>query len=181
MSKESARGRGIGGHTLPNKGQTNDWITPKSLLQKLDKFDLDPCQSLTQPWPCAARGYTINDNGLALPWSGRVFCNPPYGDECWPFLEKLAIHGNGIALVFARTETKFFQLHVWDKADAILFIDGRLTFYMPDGTKGKGNSGGPSVLIAYGKENVEFLRKSKVAGALVADWENSRQKTPALF
>jgi hypothetical protein len=164
--------KGIGGHTLPHRGRSNDWITPRHVLKALGAFDLDPCQSLTQPWPCAKRGYTIVDNGLVKKWIARerVFCNPPYGDEAWPFMQRLAEHRNGIGLLFGRTETKMFREHIWQQADAILFLAGRLTFYLPDGRKGKGNSGGPSVLIAYGPENVACLRNCGLPGALVTQW-----------
>jgi hypothetical protein len=83
-----------------------------------------------------------------------------------PFLEKMVAHGNGIVLIFARTETKAFFDYVWDKADAILFIKGRLKFHMPDGSQG-GTAGSPSVLIAYGSENVKALENSGIAGKIV--------------
>lgn len=47
--------RGI--HTRPFNGKTNDWITPKWLIDALGPFDLDPCASTRQPWPCAKRSY----------------------------------------------------------------------------------------------------------------------------
>lgn len=170
---------GIGSHTLPGRGRTNDWITPRFILKALGRFDLDPCQSLTQPWPCAKRGYTIVDDGLKQDWLGRCFVNPPYGNEAWPFMERLAEHRNGIGLLFGRTETQMFCNHIWQEADGILFLAGRLTFYKPDGTKGAGNSGGPSVLIAYGKQNVEALRTCGLPGALVTGWEFRKGRTDA--
>lgn len=163
---------GIGSHTRPNRGVTNDWITPRYIIDALGAFDTDPCQSMTQPWPCARRGYTIIDDGLRQKWLGRCYVNPPYGNEAWPFMERLAEHGDGIGLLFGRTETKMFGSHIWREADAVLFLYGRLTFYRPDGSKGAGNSGGPSVLIAYGESNVEALRRSGLPGALVTKWEN---------
>lgn len=163
--------KGIGGHTLPVRGKTSDWITPPHVLGALGQFDLDPCQCLCQPWPCASRGYTVEDDGLRLPWVGRVYCNPPYGDEAWPFLERMGEHGDGVSLVFARTETRMFQLHVWSRADAILFLAGRLHFHYPDGRRAKGNSGGPSILIAYGGRNVEALAACGLPGALVTKWQ----------
>ena len=75
-------------------------------------------------------------------------------------------HGNGVVLIFARTETKAFFDFVWGKADAILFLKGRLKFHHPDGTIG-GTAGSPSVLIAYGKENVKALETCGLAGKLV--------------
>ena len=163
-------GKGIGGHTLPNRGRTDDWITPRYILKALGRFDLDPCESLKQPWPCARRGYNIRDDGLSCRWRGRVYCNPPYGDRALPFMERLASHGNGIGLLFGRTETQMFQKHIWLEADAILFLAGRLHFYLPNGQRAKGNSGGPSVLIAYGKKNIQSLRDCGLPGALVTGW-----------
>jgi hypothetical protein len=148
---------------------TDDWITPKWLIDRLGPFDLDPCACKPQPWPCAARQYTFLDNGLTKPWDGLVWCNPPYGRSASTWLEKLAAHGNGIALIFARTDTKAFFRHVWDKAQLLLFICGRLTFLRPDGSSPPigHNSGGPSVLIAYGQMAAVRLLANKDIGAVV--------------
>lgn len=63
---------GIGGHHSTHAA-THDWITPQYVLDALGRFDLDPCASLTQPWPCATKAYTIRDNGLKQRWGkGRV-------------------------------------------------------------------------------------------------------------
>lgn len=156
--------RGIGGHTLPNKGATDSWITPKKIIEAIGPFDLDPCECTPQPWPCAAKSYTAKDDGLSLPWAGRVWLNPPYSTaEKW--LDRLASHGNGTALVFARTETEMFRRHVWDRAHGLLFLFGRLYFHYPDGTRAKGNSGGPSVLVAYSHKDAERLKACKLHGA----------------
>lgn len=162
---------GIGSHTRGHRGGTNNWITPPHILEALGEFDLDPCECETQPWPCAKRAFTVVDDGLSQEWDGRVYCNPPYGSEAWPFLRRMAEHRDGISLIFARTETKLFQQHVWNEADAILFLAGRLRFHYPTGEKAKGNSGGPSILIGYGAENVERLRNCGLPGALVTGWD----------
>jgi hypothetical protein len=54
--------------------------------------------------------------------------NPPYGKGMEMWIEKLKNHGNGIALIFARTETKVFFNFIWDYADAVLFVKGRIKF-----------------------------------------------------
>lgn len=36
---------------------------------------------------------------------------------------------NAMALIFARTETRMFFDHVWPKAQAVLFLEGRLYFH----------------------------------------------------
>lgn len=121
------------------------------------------------------RGFTIREDGLKQKWEGRAYVNPPYGPEAWPFLAKLAEHRSGIALIFARTETKLFSHRVWQEADSILFLLGRLTFYRPDGTKGAGNSGGPSILIAYSKYDTQRLAESGLAGSLVTKWDLQKE------
>jgi hypothetical protein len=145
---------------------TEVWLTPPHILGALGEFDLDPCSSLDRPWDTAKSHYTVDDDGLIQPWFGRVWCNPPYGPKMGPFLEKLAAHENGIALIFARTETRAFFDYVWDKADALLFLKGRLRFHKPDGSLG-GTAGSPSVLIAYGQENVKILEECGLEGKLV--------------
>ena len=157
---------GMGSHQSA-KMKNDEWLTPPEIIKSLGSFDLDPCSPIDRPWPTAGKHYTIQDNGLMLPWEGRVWCNPPYGREAEEWIERLAAHGNGIALIFARTETEMFFRQVWGKADAILFIQGRLFFHYVDGRKAKANSGAPSCLIAYGKENVKALEHSGIAGKLI--------------
>lgn len=90
------------------KAITHDWITPKHVIDGLggyETFDLDPCQSATQPWPCAKAG--------------------------------------------------------------VLFLQGRLHFHFPDGRRAPHNSGGPSCLVAYGKQNARALCESGLLGKYV--------------
>ena len=157
--------KGIGGHTKAYRGATDNWITPPYIFEALGQFDLDPCACRPQPWPCATASY--DRNGLLQLWTNRIWLNPPYGPNAEPFLKKLAEHSNGIALLFARTETKMFHKYIWNKAGALLFLKGRLHFYYPNGERAKGNAGGPSVLIAYGSKNVSILGRSNLRGAFV--------------
>lgn len=140
----------------------DEWLTPPHIIKALGGFDLDPCAPINRPWDMANCHYTIEDNGLVQPWFGRVWCNPPYGLEAALWLERLADHGNGIALIFARTETRMFFEHVWRKADAVCFIDGRLHFHHVDGTRAKANGGAPSCLVAYGNNNVTALKQAEL-------------------
>ena len=155
--------RGIGGHQS-SRAITIEWLTPPEILKALGPFDLDPCAPIERPWPMAKRHYTIQENGLEQEWSGRIYLNPPYGADTWEWLERLAEHGNGIALVFARTDTAGFHDFAWRYADAMHFFRGRLHFHHLNGERAKGNCGGPSVLIAYGKENADRLFSSGLPG-----------------
>ncbi len=108
----------------------DEWITPPEIIKALGKFDLDPCAPIYPPWPTAINNYTIIDNGLLRDWVGRIWLNPPYGKYTKYWLEKMAMHNNGITLIFARTETAMFFDYIWNYATAILFIKGRLFFIM---------------------------------------------------
>lgn len=158
--------RAIGSHES-HIGGSDEWLTPPDLINTLGPFDLDPCAPRTRPWPTAARHYDITDDGLRHPWVGRVWLNPPYSQAA-RWLAKLAEHGHGTALIFARTETKLWFDHVWPHATALLFIRGRLTFHHVDGKRARANSGAPSVLVAYGPEDAAKLADSGIAGQVVA-------------
>lgn len=144
-----------------------EWLTPPELVKQLGKFDLDPCCPIDAPFYHATNHYTIIDDGLSKEWKGRVYLNPPYGRGMELWLEKLKYHGNGIALIFARTETKCFFEHIWHDADAILFVKGRIKFYHVSGVQG-GTPGAPSVFIAYGKENAIALQNSGIEGRFLS-------------
>lgn len=144
---------------------THTWLTPPEIFSALGPFDLDPCGY--PGWNTASRLICLPDDGLVAEWRGRVWLNPPYGGHTAQWLGRMAEHGNGTALVFARTETAMFQKHVWPHASAVLFLAKRPHFHLPCGTRAKGNSGGPMVLIAYGRRDAELLRQSGLPGAYV--------------
>lgn len=146
-----------------SENTTVEWLTPPELVIKLGEFDLDPCSPIDAPFLHAKNNFTIIDDGLSKDWFGRVYLNPPYGRGMELWLEKLKFHGNGIALIFARTETKCFFEHIWNNADAILFVKGRIRFYHISGIQA-GTPGAPSVFIAYGKENALALKNSGIIG-----------------
>jgi len=158
--------KGIGSHQSASM-QKDEWLTPPDLIKKLGHFDLDPCSPINRPWDTANCHYDKNRDGLSENWFGRVWLNPPYGKETGLWLNKLATHGRGTALIFARTETDMFFKHVWDKATAVLFLEGRLHFHHVDGTRAKANAGAPSVLIAYGNSDSFILRECGIKGKFI--------------
>jgi len=159
--------RAMGSHQSA-RAETTTWLTPPWVINALGEFDLDPCAAPSpRPWPTARRHIELPEDGLAAEWSGRVWLNPPYSFEAWKWLAKLADHGRGTALIFARTETEGFVRTVWRRASGILFLHGRLHFHYPDGTEAAANSGAPSCLVAYGPDDAEALQNSPLAGSFV--------------
>lgn len=148
--------------------KNDEWLTPPEILGALGEFDLDPCAPITRPWDTAKQHYTKDDDGLSKSWFGRVWCNPPFGREGIKWLKKLRDHGNGIALIPARTETEMFYECVWGHANGILFIKGRPHFHYVDGMRAPFNSGAPICLVAYGLENAASLLGSRLGRAVVA-------------
>ena len=167
-------GRAMGSHQSAASG-SDVWLTPPWLLERLGPFDLDPCAApLPRPWPTATRHIALPDDGLSAIWEGRVWCNAPYsGIGRW--LGRLAAHGHGTALIFARTETALFTRYVWQEATAVLFLTGRVTFCRPSGRPGTGNAGAPSVLVAYGQADADALRDSGIPGAFASGWSCTGQ------
>lgn len=145
----------------------DEWLTPPELIKALGDFDLDPCAPINPPWPTAQRHYSVTDNGLIQPWAGRVWLNPPYGAETSKWLRKLREHGDGIALIFARTETGTWFDEIWGKAAALLFMRGRIRFHHVSGAVAANSAGAPSVLVAYGVQNALALKQSGLEGAFL--------------
>lgn len=137
-----------------NTDNNDEWLTPPELITSLGKFDLDPCSPINRPWATAKRHLTVNDDGLKSIWLPfeRVWLNPPYGRETFTWLSKLAHHKRGVALIFARTETKGFHAEIWQKAHSVFFFEGRLNFHYVDGTRGAA-ANAPSCLVSYSPED----------------------------
>lgn len=152
---------GMGGHERPNRGATDRWLTPLWVVQSLGDFDLDPCGESFHP--TAKTIYT--EKGLDRGWFGRVWMNPPYS-EVGVWLGRLVEHGKGIALVFARTETKWAQ-EIMPKADSVFFPRGRFKFTNPE-RESNGNAGAPSMFLVFGEKpewkipGISFLKGRQV-------------------
>ena len=149
-----------------------DWFTPGWITEPLGGFGLDPCAATEVEAPIHAfHNIRKPQDGLAERWDGyRVWLNPPYGRETGAWLKKLAAHGDGVALVFARTDTQAFFDHVWGKASGIFFFRGRIKFlHKKAGEVVEGDhAGAPSVLISYDSNdtwhNAQMLKDSGLPG-----------------
>jgi hypothetical protein len=145
----------------------DEWLTPPEIIERvvavLGAIDLDPCSNtFGDPAVTAAQRFTVADDGLAQPWAGRVYMNPPYGAEIGAWVEKLRgeyDEGNvteAIALVPARTDTAWFAAL---RDTAVCFVRGRLRF------SGSDNSAPfPSVVAYFGDDRERFAETFGAAG-----------------
>jgi hypothetical protein len=141
-----------------------EWYTPPELFEALGvRFDLDPAAPVGGvPWVPADRHYSREDDGLTQPWSGRVWLNPPYGLGIGRWMGRLAEHGDGLALVFARTDMLWFQ-RAMNEATAVCFIKDRLNFIPGEGQQREPRpASAPSVLLAYGVSCALTLAESGI-------------------
>lgn len=144
----------------PSIGKSDDWYTPPAIFAALRlTFDLDPCSPGPDHWVPARQVYTKADDGLAQPWHGLVWMNPPFGGRHGhvPWLRRFLEHGNGIAVVRAYTSADWF--HAWAvRADTMLFPKGKTKFIRPDGSIG-GSPGHGVVLLGMGQAANDALRR----------------------
>lgn len=72
-------------HQLINQDSgLTEYYTPMHILdaarRTIGAFDLDPASSpAANRWVQASRIYTAQDDGLSLPWYGRIWLNWPFG------------------------------------------------------------------------------------------------------
>lgn len=143
-----------------HKGKTNSWLTPLSIVNSLGKFDLDPCGF--KHHKTASNIIELPEDGLSAKWKGRVWLNPPYGKEQQEWLRKMKIHGNGIALIFSRLETRWIQEFI---GNGFFQIEGRIKFLKPDGNEhNSSNAGCGSILIPFSAKDERLILASNIKG-----------------
>lgn len=102
---------------------SSHWTTPETTYAGLDAefhFTMDPCPLYSEV------------DGLAIPWVGSVFVNPPYGrgNVIVPWVKKgwesAQAGATVVMLLPSRTDTRWW--HEYVMRGEIRFIRGRLHF-----------------------------------------------------
>jgi hypothetical protein len=148
------------------EASTDEWYTPRWIIDLLGPFDTDPCSPVVPPYEIAPISYNEEQNGLTHDWQGVVWMNPPYSRKpLRQFCEKMARHGNGLALLVNRQDNLLWQEVIFPSARSMLFMRHRVKFLRPDGTTGSPFFG--SCLVAWGDECDRRLRQSGIDGKYV--------------
>jgi len=140
---------------MPQQGKTSDdYCTPKWIFDALGiEFDLDVACPPEGPahTPCKAF-YTQETDGLASPWFGNVWMNPPYSKST-PWVNKFMEHQEGICLMpFAKSA---WCNRLWDNCHGIVMLPSNFRF-------AQGSIFIETMLAAYGPHNVEALHCSNI-------------------
>ncbi len=134
--------------------KSHEWTTPPDFFAALDAefgFTLDAAAShgnaLCPDYYCGE----WDRNGLTEPWTGVVWCNPPYGNEIGQWVERgyrqAQLGATVVMLIPARTDTRYWHEYVM-KASEIRFVRGRLRF--GGGTAERGQSAPfPSAVVVF--------------------------------
>ena len=151
-------------HEQPSK--SDEWYTPKYIFDALEcTFDMDVAAPIDRTYCHVPATEFITENTLEIQWQGFVWMNPPYlgRNQKTPLLDKIAKHGNGIALLPDRTSAPWWA-RAAKQADAILFITpGKVKFIQPNGKTGDSPSNG-TTLFAYGEKAIYALRTAQENG-----------------
>lgn len=159
--------------------ETPEWYTPPEIVERvvrvMGSIDLDPCADPGKTIP-AALHYTAEDNGRAYRWTGRVYMNPPYGDEieAWVWTLKDSYNrqdaSEAIALLPARTDTQWMDLLAEYPR---CYIRGRLKF------SGHTNSAPFPSMVVYLGFNVErFAQVFGEIGRVYVLWSAENDDLP---
>ena len=150
----------------------DEWYTPPDLIAKvravLGEIDIDPASNAhAQKTVRAKRFYTKEDDGLSKPWSGRVFCNPPYSTSLvQAFTRKLLAEKPEAAIYLVNNCTDAGWFHeLLSACAAVCFTRGRLAFFNRSGQAFQTRQG--QAIFYFGSSRARFRDVFGEAGSVL--------------
>ena len=168
--------------------QSPEYYTPKKYIDAVKgvyggNIDLDPasCDEANTKYVGAGVFYTAKENGLELPWFGRVFCNPPYGGEAGPFVDRMVdayakdeIEA-GILLLNGHSNGAGWFKPLWDHV--LCFTFERIKFHQPGDEEGSQPTTN-NIIIYIGKNEDRFASVFSNIGVVVKRLRTLPQEGP---
>jgi phage N-6-adenine-methyltransferase len=160
----------------------NEWYTPAEYIEAartvMGDIDLDPAScEVANEVVQATTFYTVEDDGLAQEWAGRLWMNPPYAQPLvTQFCEKLVrSYADGhvreaIVLVNNATETSFFHA-LASHCSAACLPRGRIKFRHPEKDNAAPLQG--QCVLYFGKVPATFCQEFERFGACWMPWDQS--------
>lgn len=162
---------------IQHSSRTDMWFTPIDIIERarrvLGEIDLDPasCAEANERVK-AAKYYTEAENGLTLPWYGKIFCNPPGGktgnkSNTVLFWQKLmdSDFEDAIFLCFSLEAMQTTQQAGNGVASYAFCVPRRrIAFDKPDGTRGKAPSHSNCIVYVH--------RRVDASAKFVAEFED---------
>ncbi len=142
--------------------KSDEWFTPPEYMaaarKVLGAIDLDPASCKAANKVIKAERF-YNTDGLSKTWKGRVWLNPPYGDEGPRFVAKLLKEfkegrvSEALLLINSHcTDAKWFR----PLADYLMcFTNHRTPFWTPDKDEVGGSTHG-SIVVYFGNNQQRF-------------------------
>lgn len=151
--------------TVLTSQATQEWYTPPHIISRarivLGHIDLDPASNATAQGWIGAREYYDGDHilsGLARPWFGRVWLNPPF-DATPAWVDRLSAAYEAGEVVAALLLVNSAPGYVWwealTRARPVVMLRERLRFHRPDGLPG-GHAKKGQTIAYYGADVARF-------------------------
>lgn len=148
---------------------SDEKATPPYLTRRInrsiDGFNVDVAAGAEKS-PIADERYTIEDDGLVMPWFGKVWCNPPYS-EPHKWVNKASEEWSKddvdliVFLVKGDSSTNWWH-DLYELASYVCFIDRRLSF-----GEGSNSAPFPNHIFTVGEPTDELLEELEDIGAVV--------------
>lgn len=139
---------------------SDDWYTPPWVFRAAGiLFDIDvaaPADPARRTCPARCY-YSPVEDGLAQPWLGEVWMNPPYSGAA-PWVHRWAAHHRGLALLPARKECRWLG-ELLRAADALAIVN--VEFGRPSG----GTARLPFAMLLCGAGPTAAAAVARVAAA----------------
>lgn len=133
---------------------SDDYYTPAWVFERMGlEFDMDVCAPPGGvPWIPAKRYLTQADDGLLVPWEGRVWMNPPFSNPT-PWVKRFIEHGDGVALLPHSASP--WHVALWDAPHVSWVAVTRFQFTAADDRNGWAFM--PVFFAAAGDENADAI------------------------